>query len=276
MRIKTFMTSCLLLATTLLVSNQKLQAFDFGGMWDQDSCCEGSAYDEGRWAVSVNGGVTPSWFLRHGADQLFFRGIDSLPGDDFPFLSRGNRFDDRWNIPWNVGFEVGYMICCQWEAFFDFSYTQAEGRRHENLIAHGLELEFHPRNYSAYEYYLGTRYYFPTMFCAFTTFVGGKVGGITRDGNRGRDEGEVVATAVITDFSDRLYRESTTIAGGFHVGVNWDISSCLALTLKAEAIFSGDLEGGRLDNVSPFPVVVVGNTGPLLHVPVTLGVRYSF
>ena len=183
MRIKSFMTGCFLMAT-LLVSNQKLAAFDWCCLGDQDPCCEGSPYDADRWSVSVNGGVTPSWFLRHSGDLFFFRAADILVTDDFPIVGRGNRFDDRWDIPWNLGFEVGYMYCCRWEGFFDFTYTQADRRHRHELIAHDLEFEFRSGQYRAYEYYVGTRYYLDTWFCAFTPFVGAKIGGITRDGIR--------------------------------------------------------------------------------------------
>ena len=276
MRLKTIATGCLALAT-LLVSNQKLSALDFGGLFNNDCCCdEGSAYDEGRWSFSVAGGFTPTYFQRRGNDFVFFEGFAE------PFTRRTARFRDQFDFPWTVGLELGYMYCCNWELFTDFTYTQAEGKRHSfhdfGGTVEGLLIDRHPNTFRSYEWYVGNRYYLPTMFCSFTPFVGAKVGVVYRSGISARDTFTPDVTEEVLDF--QFYKSSTTVAGGFQLGVNYDISSCLQVTLKAEALWSGSLDGGHSDRRAAIdgtgPFTVIGQTGPLLYVPCTLGLRYSF
>ena len=282
MRIKSFFTGCLLMAT-LLVSNQDLSAGMDWGCCErpcqpccEPTCCEPEACCDNTWSVTVNGGVVPTWFLRRSSNNYFFRPIDSLVGDDFPFTGASNRFHDQWDHPWTVGVEIGYMYCCNWEAFFDFSYLQAEGRCCTNLATpRGLSFNTRAHEFRSYEYYLGTRYYFDPYFCYFTPFVGGKVGLVQRNGASVRETIGVGIVDTIFD-GDRIFKNTTTVGGGFHIGVNCDLTCNLALSFKVEALFTGDWAHDRIDNISPFPIIVLGSTGPILEVPITLGLRYTF
>ena len=122
MRIKSFLTSCLFLAT-LLVSNQKLSAYEWSSPWDSnpcctpnyDTCCAPACCDNSGWSVTVYGGVQPSWFLRREPTEFHFRPADALAGVGF-FRGREPRFNDLWDHPWNVGIEIGYFYCCDWRS----------------------------------------------------------------------------------------------------------------------------------------------------------------
>jgi hypothetical protein len=106
------------------------------------------------------------------------------------------------------------------------------------------------------------------------------VGLIHRNGSNADIE-RTLGTIVLASGSYTEHLSHTTVSGGFHAGINWDISSCLAVTLKAEALLSGDARATFRDEfvdiIAPSaPLVVLGHTGPVLHVPVTLGLRFSF
>lgn len=245
-----------------------------GGNWD---CCDGTAYDAGKWSVSINGGVTPMWFERRGRTQEFTNlGSFFLP----PVGHKLSRFNDLFDLPWNVGIELGYMLCDRVETFVDFDYTSAQGKRR----THGgsdedLFTRHRFNHYRAYDFYLGSRYYLCPVFCSFTPFFGAKVGLVARNKIRTRTTREDSLLSESGSFT--RFKSDTTISGGVHLGVNYDFSCNIAVTLKAEAVWTGDwrpataYEGeGIVSTLAP--LVFYGKTGPILSVPVTLGIRYTF
>ncbi|WP_249274306.1 hypothetical protein [Parachlamydia sp. AcF125] len=178
------------------------------------------------------------------------------------------------------------MYCDRLELFADFNYTQAGGRHHSYKTSDvSLASKEKIGHYRAYDFYLGTRYYLFPVFSNLTPFFGGKVGLVTRDKIRGSTR-TVVADTSGVGHKHTHFRSDTTISGGLHAGVNWDLSANLSVTLKAEAIWSGDWrptvdreEGSSTSVVETpvsLPIIVHGKTGPILSVPVTLGIRYAF
>lgn len=275
MKLKSLFGSLVFMAMIALSSN--LTAY---GSWDDECCgCDPTPYDAGKFSASIQGGVTPHWFQRRGRN-FHFDHVGPLFLDT-PWSHRSSKFNSLFDLPWNVGVELGYMVCCRVEFFADFDYTYAQGKRHHfrrSTVFHREKF----RHYRAFDFYLGSRYYLPTMFCSFTPFIGGKVGLVCRDRIRTRthrffDSSEVA----IVDGNFTRYKSDTTISGGLHLGVNWDFSACASITLKAEAIWTGDWRPTRVnelleDSFLPAPIVFRGHTGPIFSVPVTLGLRYAF
>jgi len=246
-----------------------------GGNWD---CCDGTPYDACKWSASINGGVTPMWFQRRGRTLQF----DRLGGLFFePFGHKLPKFNDLFDLPWNVGIELGYMLCDRVETFVDFDYTSAKGKNRSYVGPDEIFVRHRFNHYRAYDFYLGTRYYLPTWFCSFTPFFGAKVGLVARNKIRTHTTRSTVDGVEISSGSFTRFKSDTTISGGLQMGVNWDFSACASVTLKAEAVWSGDWRPSVIDeSVSPLstfvPLVVYGKTGPVLSVPVTLGLRYAF
>lgn len=71
---------------------------------------------------------------------------------------------------------------------------------------------------------------------------------------------------------DRFLKSSYAVSGGIQLGVNWDVTSCLAVVLKAELLYTGDWESTLTKDRS----IRWGATGPIQLIPVTLGLRYTF
>ncbi|CCB85705.1 MULTISPECIES: hypothetical protein [Parachlamydia] len=279
MKFKSTIYASFLFLTILFTSTQSLSAFDY----DFGCCDYGTPYDECKWSVSINGGVSPTWFQRKGRD-LYFNHLG--PFFEVPESFKTPKFCKIFDLPWNVGIELGYMFCDRLEVFADFDYTQACGKRHHHRRS-DISASSRERvsQYRAFDFYLGTRYYLCPIFCSFTPFFGGKVGLITRDKIRGSTRTTVTGGSSGFGHRHTRFKSDTTISGGLHAGVNWDLSSCLSVTVKAEAIWSGDWrptnadegEGSSVINPAlPVPLIIHGKTGPVLSVPVTLGLRYAF
>lgn len=273
MKLKSCFFICLTLST-IFFSTHSLFAFD---TYYCPKVCKRTPYDVGRWSFSANGGVVPTWFVDEETTLIFPR--TTLISLGSPHLTKLGNFDNLFGLPWTAGAEIGYMVCCRWEIFTDFDYISASGknRTHPDELGGTINEVFH--QYRLWDWYLGLRYYLPPIWQNFTPFIGGKAGIIHRNG---------VATDIIrtdalgltlTDGTFNLFRNGLEVSGGVQFGINYDVSACFSLTLKAEAIWSGcwNLETRDESNgILLTPIVVPGNIGGVFTVPVTLGLRFAY
>ena len=279
MKIKNLIASSLLLMMCLFF-NQHLSALCWCNMWDQSPCSESDyAYNASRWSASVFGGANPTAFIEHRTDDLFY--VPTPPRIPFPVVVDSTRYQDQFHMPWTAGVELGYMYCDDWEVFIDFAYNFAASKDHklkdsvlnQNVI-------FEATKYRSYDYHIGVRHYFDTVLCYITPFIGGKVGVTHRQGIHINETIVTSTNAVSTFFDIPLYDRTTTVSGGFHIGLNWALTCNIAVTLKVEAILSGDWRSFDIPAPTPnplgLPTIVPGNNGALIEFPATLGLRFSF
>ena len=281
MKIKTFLASSYIILASLLpnTSNQQLSAFDWDGLCDPIICDVCSPYDECRWSISLLSGASPTYFLGDNDDLLFFNPPIVVTS---PLEAESRSFHNQYNLPWNAGVELGYMFFDNCEIFLDFTYNTSKTREDNRFIGDvtGNIFLLTATHYRSYDYHIGSRYYFDTFCCVFTPFIGGKIGITNRDGVLISENIVSPAGTSITYCGIPRFCKTTTFSGGFHVGVNWDLTCCLAVTFKAEALVSGQWDSPiiRAPNPNPFglPTVVLGRTGSIIEVPITLGLRYNF
>lgn len=244
-------------------------SYNFSCPWDP--CCDGTPYDEGKWSISAYGAVTPTWFADRGSTLVF----DRITPTTFLLPDSGTlaKFNTLFRTPWTLGVELGYMICKNWEVFSDFEYTTAGGCRRSFLDVDGSTVSESLPRYRTLNWYLGSRYYLPPFWCNFTPFIGAKAGAVYRYNIRA----DIVRTGVVAGTFFNEFSPGYTVSGGLQLGVNWDLSSCLVLTLKAEAVWLGGWRTNFRDEGAPSgPIVVLGDIGPLFSVPVSIGLRISF
>lgn len=240
-------------------------------------CCDESPLSPGSWSVAFGGGVMPSWYTDRGRTHQFTSISAALFNDSFV----STQFNNQFHLPWILQAELGYMICCDWQLFFDFDYSRASGRsnidRFEGTVSFDLNESF--GHYSAYGFYLGTRYYLSCFnMCDFYPFVGFKVGILHRDRVRATLQETIPGVGTVGPLSLTIFDRDNTVSGGAQVGIEYFFSRCLSLGLKAEFLAAG----ARHSEVSVLSIGgagfggVIGNTGVVFSIPVILSLRYSF
>lgn len=231
------------------------------------------------------------------------------------------KFEDKFEYPWQVGFEIEYNPTECVGVFVDISYTQARGKSNHYDLSDTINFattcdsddetelagiqSFDFRDEFREEYddlkefqgYLGCRYY-SSRCCGAALFFGSKIGvkwrssldyrleiRETTDGERGDliDHGEY-----------QYFDNHLVFSGGFHLGLDYEISPCCAVILQVEAVASGcyktndrktnrtfvseNLETEDGDTVSYITSrkITGGNAGTVINFPITVGTQLTF
>ena len=231
------------------------------------------------------------------------------------------KFDDKFEYPWQVGFEIEYNPTECVGMYIDFSYTQARGKSHRYDLSDTIafattcdeddiselagirEFEFRDEfreeydDLKEFQIYLGARYYTERCCCA-SFFFGSKIGvkwrnsldyrlkiRETTDGERGD----------LIDHGEYEYFENHLVfSGGFHLGLDYEVSPCCSIVFQLEAVASGcykthdrnttrsfvsenlETEDGDTVTYITSRKITGGNAGTILNFPITIGTQISF
>lgn len=227
----------------------------------------------GRYSISMLGGVAPTVY----GDRVLANESNATP----PAFELINipMFSDQFNVPFILQGELGYMICNDWEVFYDFDWSYASGKTHSfshkdssgTVDVSGTQ-KF--KTYKAYGNYLGTRYYLNFCCSAIKPFAGIKIGMMTRDAVNVKQ----VATSGTDKFTDHFsyFERDTSLSGGVHIGLDWQLNQNLSLIIKGEVIATDERRSRIIFNHSPNPVLKAGRTNIQFSFPITLGARWTF
>lgn len=265
----------------------------------QACCCDGPLTCN-AFGIAVKGGVTPSWFTDRG--HVLFNDVVFVPVNStivpFPVVFQGPKepdFDKFFDLPWQVGAEIQWNASCNVQFFAEYVFLNAKGKRHHFLFDEDL-FTFRSRNrdFETNSVYVGARYYFGNVWCSecgtssIAPFIGLKGGVVWHERTKSRNH------FVFDDFEFDLlqhdvFRNQTLISAGVQIGLDYSINCNWGVVLTVEAVGTQGLRNNR--NIPlPLPQVLVpggpvvsfpgsisrGETGHILSVPVTLGVRYTF
>jgi hypothetical protein len=250
-------------------------------------CCNGPLKD-GAFGILVKGGVTPTWFTDRGNILVTNPSI-------FPFvfqIEKEPNFDKLFDTPWQVGAELQWNACCNVQFFLEYAFTRAEGKKHHFFFNDIFTFRHRNRNYETSSVYLGARYFFNNIWCSecgtssVAPFVGFKGGVAWNTNTRTRCHCSTVFGDF--DFGDHdLFKNQALISAGAQIGIDWSINCNWGAMLTVEVVGTQALRNNRhLPLLSTISGAVLppgspthisrGETGHLLSVPVTLGVRYTF
>ena len=181
-------------------------------------------------------------------------------------------------MPFILQGELGYMLRNDWEVFYDFDWNHGKGKSHSfthknvrGVVDVTGRQKF--KDYNAYGNYLGTRYYLTFFSSSVKPFAGIKIGVMSR--------GAVKATEVSTSggvtFNDHItyFKQNTTISGGLHLGLDWQLTQNLSFLFKGEIIGTGERRSGIIFNHPHHPVLKAGSATIQLSFPVTIGLKWT-
>lgn len=250
-------------------------------------CCEDGPLSCNSFGVAVKGGVTPSWFTDRGHVLV------TIPV--FPFVIEGPKepdFDKIFDLPWQVGAELQWNASTHVQFFAEYVFENAKGKRNRFLFDDVFSFHHRNRDFETNAVYLGARYYFGNVWCSecgtssIAPFVGLK-GGVKWH-ERTKCHSNMFWNDLEWDLGNHdSFRQQTLISAGVQIGLDWSINCNFGVVLTVEAVGTQGLRNNRnvilpiIDTVSDLAVVFPnhlsrGETGHILSVPVTLGVRYTF
>lgn len=229
------------------------------------------AYEPRRacaWSFTPKVGVSPLYFTSR-TKTLNFSQVPEAAG----LLSQIKipRAADQFNTPWYVGGEIAHLLGNEssWEIFTDINYMQAQGKTIDFIEnSSTVEQEFSP--FKALGCYVGMRYYGDFNRRWFIPFGGAKIGFQHRAAvSTNQIANSDPTTLRIFDFYNAHNAVSASVQAGF------DMMFCrfFALTFQAELLFSAPMKSNSVITVPPNPIVVVGNTGTIVAIPVSIGLK---
>ena len=239
------------------------------------------SYQPGSWSIGIKGGIHPAWYTVR-SDSFFFE--QPSPEDLNPIKKRLDTFNRQYELPWIAGGEISMILCPRLEIFAEGDYTAAFSKKIERSL-NSSNNESEDDDYNTYEVkfsnyratggYLGVRAYSPSFWCCqFAAFIGAKMGLLYRQHASGFWEFEL--DNEYTSLGAQSFKKGWVPSGGIQVGVNYDPVCCYSLFLKVEILLSGCWGTGHFNAGDPGPYVVLGQTGPVMSLPVTMGVRMNF
>lgn len=232
-------------------------------------CSRGCApYACGTWTLGLQAGVDHTRFTRN-SDDLFFDPL--FPVGFPPFVVHHPQFKDQFRQPAIYGGYVGYMVRNSIELFVEGNYATASSKRFSFIGVDGDAFENKLDRYKYWDFYVGVRFYPYTCGCV-APFIGFKVGGAHRF-NSHNDLHVTTYGGIPVTSHPIAYKGGTVVSGGGQIGLNFNLTDCIAIVIKGEVVVSGNWETPFL-NV-PVPTCP-GSTGPIVSFPVTAGVRFSW
>lgn len=243
------------------------------------ACCEDGPLACNSFGIAVKGGVTPCWFTDRGHILL----TNPLV---FPYVFEGPKepdFNKIFDLPWQVGAELQWNASSHVQFFAEYVFLNTKGKKHRFLFDENFFFRNHNRDFETNGVYLGARYYFGNVWCSecgtssIAPFVGFKGGVVWHEKTKCRSH--LVFDNLDCDLlSHDQFRQQTLISAGVQVGLDWSINCNWGVVFTVEAVGTQGLRNNRnvLTSLPFLSNLSRGETGHILSVPVTLGVRYTF
>lgn len=252
----------------------------------QPTCCEDGPLSCNAFGVQVKGGVTPSWFTDRG-NILISHSVH-------PFIVEGPKepdFNKLFDLPWQVGAELQWNASTHVQFFAEYVYENAKGKKHHFRFDDTFSFRHNNRNFVTNSAYLGARYYFGSLWCSecgtssIAPFVGLKGGVVWHE--RTKNRFHLLCGNTEWDCgSHDSFKQQTLISAGAQIGLDWSINCNLGAVFTVEVVGTQGLRNNRNVVLPLEPLLVAGTiiptnlnrgeTGHILSVPVTLGLRYTF
>lgn len=249
-------------------------------------CCEDGPLSCGSFGALLKGGVTPSWFTDRGDIYV------TNPSLENPVYNAGKapQFDKIFDLPWQIGAELQWNASTHVQFFGEYVYENAKGKGHRFFNDAGLVNQLNLRNgeFQTSAVYLGARYYFGNIWCSdcgtssIAPFVGFKAGAKWHQNTRSHNE-FIIGDTVYDLGSDHFFRDQTLISAGAQFGLDYSFNCNWGVVFMVEVVGTQSLRNNRNVNLLPIvggpgapTAISLGETGHILSVPITLGVRYTF
>ena len=225
--------------------------------------------EQGKWAITPKFAVAPTWYTARG-DTLTIRQVAPA---GLEAKHKLEKFDDMFDLPLMYGGHVGYMFRKQIEFFLDFDYTHADGDTvHLHDGSTRIKQKFH--SYKAFGAYLGTRLYLSFFKERFTPFLGIKVGYMHRWKVKTHDTISTLGGEF--KHSSTFFPTDNTIAGSAGIGFDIYFNRWVAFSFETEALISGQRRSATVFSPTPGPIVRIGDTGPMVSVPISFALKFKF
>jgi hypothetical protein len=212
----------------------------------------------------------------------------------FPFIIQGPKepdFNKIFDTPWQAGAELQWNASTHVQFFVEYVFESAKGKKHRFLFDDVFSFHNKNRDFETNAVYLGARYYFGNVWCSecgtssIAPFVGFKGGVKWHEKTRSRSS--MLFADLDFDIGNHdNFRQQTLISAGVQIGLDWSINCNWGVVLTVEAVGTQGLRNNRnivLPNLNTPGLATVfptnlnrGETGHIVSVPVTLGVRYTF
>ncbi len=239
----------------------------------------------GAWDLQVQAGVAPVTWRNRGPLTAINCTVTPPAGPVISLLTATPRFSRFFKTPWIVGAQVGYAMSDNSRVFVEFDYTQAS-RKDAVVVTNDFvtptgTTTFTFGKFKLFEAYVGARYYWDRWCDHLSFFLGGKIGLV----HHKRQNATIalaftgITTQTLTDVP--FNRNSSVVAGGGHIGLDYCICGNWSLVLTGEVVASCGPRGvGAIHLTTPtsngVTDIFTPSIGTALRFPVTLAVRYSF
>lgn len=225
--------------------------------------------------ISLYGGLVPTYFW-HKSDNLYLNtgGICGIAGTGDSF-----NFSEQSTIPWTIGMDVGYVTAQYIEIFMGASYAKGKGKSHHFELEE-FKSKFRFKSYSDLAIWGGVRFFFIGADlcgdCYFDPFLGFKAG--VKFFNHVK--ADYTAKALGFFHEDLLYYEREILpALGVQLGFTFNYFDCVDVIVMGEAIWTGAMRNNNKvfigNDAGPIQAISVGETGPVVAFPITVGLVLS-
>lgn len=251
------------------------------------TCCEDGPLTCNAFGVQIKGGVTPTWFSDRGHVIITNPSVSPAVFEG----GRGPDFDKIFDLPWQVGAELQWNASTHVQFFAEYVFENAKGKKRRFFVDNDLfDIRHNYRDFETNAVYLGARYFFGNIWCSecgtssIAPFVGFKAGAVWHEKTRYHTRFLFQDEDLDLGHND-FFRQQTLISAGAQIGLDWSINCNWGVVLTVEAVGTQGLRNNRnVPFVLPPDITVPGaptnfnfaETGHLVSVPVTLGVRYTF
>ncbi len=242
----------------------------------------------GAWDVQLQVGVEPiHWSDRQNISLVMCTATPAA--NPISVLFEVPQFSTWYHVPWTIGGQIGYHHSDNVRLYVEFDYAQASHKSDVELQTVGATytLLFNTGKYKLFEAYVGARYYWDRWCDRVAFFLGAKAGFVNHQ--------NVYYTATITPpvpagtFANDilLFKGENRPSGGIDFGFDICFCGCWSLVIAGAVIASCgpysqnvNLNTGTSCNTTTVVTgvnnILIGQTGPELRFPVTVGARYSF
>lgn len=237
----------------------------------ESSCCE---QNFGCWNLKVKSGVVPSFFTQRKDARL------DIP-EAGPLLTqkaRNAQFHNQFHLPWLIGGEIGYLFTDCDEFFLDADYTYAKGKTYSYSSVTGTETFDVREKYGSLRQssvYLGLRHYFYDLCWCIDSYLGVKAGFQHRDAVH-----QHATISSVGSIGKRpYYKNINTYSGGIQAGLSYSFCNCWKADLQVEVLAAGAMRNAIYELNPPrggVTNVIIGETGTIISIPVTIGISASF
>lgn len=288
----------IVLAICLLASMSGSAKADSYEKGSYEECCRNRCYECacnplycGAWDLQVQAGVVPISWHHSGA----FYSVDCarfVGNNPVQPLFSVPKFSKFFKKPWTLGGQLGYAYSDNARVYAEVNYLRSNGKHAVTLITINPLINpadvdiFTFGRYKLFDAYVGARYYFDRWCNRISCFVGVKMG-LTHyeavDFNTSLlINGGITPVVIIPESADaRIYKRTTVISGGAHLGFDVGLCSNWSFAITGEIVASCGRHTSNIPTVVTPGVntqtnLLIGAVGTELRFPVTGAIRYSF